>query len=105
MYYMKFETTVTSKGTITIAAPIRKALGLRTGQKVHLFINKDKNVEIDTGIGMDQFILEREKILSNVEIPDRLKGLTARELREIGAELWKDEFYQPRHKRRSPAHP
>jgi AbrB family looped-hinge helix DNA binding protein len=34
MYYMTYETTVTSKGTITIAAPLRKALGIKPGQKL-----------------------------------------------------------------------
>jgi len=102
---MRYETTITSKGTITIAASIRKTLGLRTGQKVHLFINENKNIEMDTGIAMDEFVRVRDEILKKVQIPDRLRGLSARELRDIGAELWKDEFYKPRHKHRTPAHP
>jgi AbrB family looped-hinge helix DNA binding protein len=80
---MKYETTITSKGTITIAAPIRKALHLKVGQKVKLFVNKRKNVEIDTGISMEEFEMKRDELLKAVTIPDRLKGLTARELRDL----------------------
>ncbi|MFN0278795.1 MAG: AbrB/MazE/SpoVT family DNA-binding domain-containing protein [Pyrinomonadaceae bacterium] len=83
---MKYETTITSKGTITIAAPIRKALGLKTGQKIGMFINKNKNVEIDTGISIQEFKKLRDEILKKVTIPDHLKGLTARELRDLAFE-------------------
>ena len=79
---------MTSKGTITIAAPIRKALGLRSGQKVGMFVNKNKNIEIDTGIAMEDFIKLRDKILTKVKIPEHLKGLTARELRDIAASAY-----------------
>lgn len=83
MYYMSYETTITSKGTITIASSIRKALGLEPGKKVRLFINENKNVEIDTGIAMAEFEKLRDELLKKVKIPDHLRGLTARELREI----------------------
>jgi len=83
---MKYETTITSKGTITIAASVRKALGLKSGQKVKLFINKNKNVEIDTGISVEEFEKRRDELLKSIKIPEHLKGLTARELREIAAE-------------------
>jgi bifunctional DNA-binding transcriptional regulator/antitoxin component of YhaV-PrlF toxin-antitoxin module len=82
---MKFESKITSKGTITIAAPLRKELGLRSGQKIHMFVNKNKNIEIDTGIAVEDFIKVRDEILKRVEIPEHLKGLTARELREVAA--------------------
>jgi len=80
---MSYETTITSKGTITIASSIRKALGLEPGKKVRLFINENKNVEIDTGIAMAEFEKLRDELLKKVKIPDHLRGLTARELREI----------------------
>ncbi len=83
---MKYKTTITSKGTITIASPIRKALGLKTGQNVKLFVNKRKNVEIDTGISIGEFEKLRDEMLKKVNIPEHLKGLTVRELREIAAE-------------------
>ena len=76
----------TSKGTITIAAPIRRALGLKPGQMVRLFINKHKNVEIDSGIAMEEFEKLRDEILEKVKIPDHLKGLTARELRDLAGD-------------------
>ena len=82
---MKYETTITSKGTITIAASVRKALGLKTGQKVKLFVNENKNVEIDAGISVEEFEKRRDELLKNIRIPQHLKGLTARELRDIAA--------------------
>jgi len=82
---MKYETTITSKGTITIAASVRKALGLKTGQKVKLFINKNKNVEIDAGISVAEFEKRRDELLKGINIPENLRGLTARELKDIAA--------------------
>ncbi|KXK01559.1 MAG: hypothetical protein UZ17_ACD001001785 [Acidobacteria bacterium OLB17] len=83
---MRYETTITSKGTITIVAPVRKALGLKTGQKVNLFINEHNNVEIDTGITMEEFEKLRNEILKKVKIPARLKGLTVRELKDLASD-------------------
>lgn len=83
---MKYESTITSKGTITISSPIRKALGLKPGQKVSLFINEQKNVEIDAGISIKDFEKRRNEILKKVKIPDLLKGLTVRELRELAGD-------------------
>lgn len=80
---MKYDSTITSKGTITIAAPLRRSLGLRPGQKVRLFVNKKNNVEIDAGISVNEFKAKRNEMLKKVELPKNLKGLTARELREI----------------------
>lgn len=88
MYYMSYESTITSKGTITITSPIRKALGLKPGQKVRLFINKNKNVEIDTGLAMEEFIKVRDEILKKVKIPKHLKGLSGRALKEAAAKAW-----------------
>lgn len=82
---MKYGTTITSKGTITIAAPVRKALGLKPGQKVDVFINKNMNVEIDAGISIEEFVKRRDERLKKVKIAEHLKGLTARELLEIAA--------------------
>ena len=86
---MKYETTITSKGTITIAASVRKALGLKTGQKVKLFVNKNKNVEIDAGISIGEFERRRDELLKNINLPEHLKGLSARDLRDIAA---REEF-------------
>lgn len=83
---MKNETTITSKGTITISAPIRKRLGLRAGQKVRQFVNKKNQVVIDPGISEDEFAALQERILK--KIPAHLKGLTVRELKDKMAEAW-----------------
>ncbi len=86
MYCMtKHGTTITSKGTITLPARIRKNLGLRTGQKVRVFVNKRNNVEIDAGISVEVFQERRNEMLKKVALPKKLKGLTARELRDIAA--------------------
>lgn len=82
---MKYDSTITSKGTITIAAPIRKSLGLRAGQKVRLFVNRNNNVEIDAGISVKEFKEIRNEMLKKVDLPKKLKGLTARQLRDIAA--------------------
>lgn len=83
---MTYESTITSKGTITIAAPLRKALGLKPGQKVRLSINKNRHVEIDAGTSIEEFETQREKILKKTKIPAQLKGLSARKLKDIAAE-------------------
>ena len=43
---MQFTTTVTQKGQATIPAPIRKKLGLKTGQKV-AFLERGEKVVIE----------------------------------------------------------
>ncbi len=70
-----------------------------------MFVNDTKNIEIDTGIAMAEFETLRDEIMKDVVIPDRLRGLTVRELHEIDRELWKNEFYKPRRKRRTSTHP
>ena len=83
---MEFETTITSKGTITIASPIRKALGLKVGQKLRLSINRDNKVLIDPGISSEEFEALRRRI--GRKIPPHLKGLTVSELKEKLADSW-----------------
>ncbi len=83
---MTYESIITSKGTITIAAPLRKALGLKPGQKVKLYINQNKNVEIDAGTSFEEFEKVRERIVA--KIPKEKKGLTGRELKEAIAKAW-----------------
>ena len=72
---MKYETTITSKGTITIASPLRKALNLKPGRKVRLSIDSENKLLIDPGITVEEFEAARERLLSS--IPKRnlaLKG-------------------------------
>lgn len=81
---MRYETTITSKGTITIASPLRKALGLKPGQKVQLSLDKDMNrVVIETGMTMERFEAIRDSILS--KYPDRPKGLSMKAMRDMAA--------------------
>lgn len=83
---MRYQSTITSKGTITIPAPLRKALGVKTGQKVSLSLNTGgKGVLIDTGITMEQFESIRETMLS--KYPKR-KPLTGKALKEAAAKAW-----------------
>lgn len=84
---MRYETTITSKGTITIAAPIRKALGLKPGQTVRLELDKDNNrVLIDTGMTIERFEKIRDEILS--KYPDRPKGLSMKAMRDMATKTW-----------------
>lgn len=83
---MKFETTITSKGTITIAAPIRRALGLKTGQKIKLELDEKNNrIWMDTGVTIEQFEQVRDEILS--KYPKR-KPLTGKALKDALAKTW-----------------
>jgi len=83
---MRFETTVTSKGTITIAAPLRKALGIKPGQRIRLELDRENNrVLMDTGVTVEQFEKIRDEILS--KYPKR-KPLTGRALKEATAKAW-----------------
>jgi AbrB family looped-hinge helix DNA binding protein len=84
---MKFETTITSKGTITIAAPIRKALGLKAGQKVKLELDeKNRRILMDTGMTLEQFEKIRDEIVSR--IPKHKMGLSMSKMRELAAKNW-----------------
>ena len=86
MYYMTYNTTVTSKGTITIAAPLRKALGIRTGQKLTLALNKENQIVLDPGTNMKAFEATRARITQNM--PNHLKGLSGDSLRQAVASAW-----------------
>ena len=83
---MKFESKMTSKGTITIAAPLRKALGLKPGQKIRLELDeKNRRVLMDTGLTMEQFKKVRDEILRKYP---KQKPLTGRALKEAIAKAW-----------------
>ena len=90
MYYMKFESKMTSKGTITIAAPLRKALGLKPGQTVRLEWDKTNNrILMDIGITIEQLEKIRDEILS--KLPKR-KPLTGRALKDAAARAWAEGY-------------
>ena len=83
---MKYTSTVTSKGTITIAAPLRKALGLKPGQKVSLTLDNNRQVVIGGGTTVADFERLRDEITK--KIPSHKKGLTGQALKEAAAKAW-----------------
>lgn len=83
---MTYNTTVTSKGTITIAAPLRKAMGLRTGQKLTVTLNSNNQVVLDAGTDLKTFEATRASITK--KIPSHLKGLVGDSLREASSKAW-----------------
>jgi AbrB family looped-hinge helix DNA binding protein len=83
---MKYTTTITSKGTITIAAPLRRAMGFKPGQTVSLTLDKNRQVVIDGGIGVEDFEKLRNEITK--KIPVHKKGLTGQALKEAAAKAW-----------------
>ena len=66
---MKYTSTITSKGTITIAAPLRKALGFRPGQKVSLTLDKNHQVVIGGGTTVADFEKLRNEITKKIPKP------------------------------------
>lgn len=83
---MTYDTTITSKDTITIAAPLRKALGLKAGQRLTLALNNDNQIVLDAGTDMKAFEATRARITKN--IPNHLRGLSGDSLREAAAKAW-----------------
>ncbi|NOT49386.1 MAG: hypothetical protein HOP17_16805 [Acidobacteria bacterium] len=77
---MRYETIITSKGTITIAAPIRKALGLKPGRKVRLSLEKNNKLLVDPGMSVEEFEAAREQLVS--KIPKHKLGLTGKALKD-----------------------
>jgi AbrB family looped-hinge helix DNA binding protein len=87
---MKYTSTITSKGTITIAAPIRKALGFKAGQKVSLTLNQNRQVVIGGGTTIADFEKVRDDIVK--KIPSHKKGLAGQALKEAAAKAWVVDF-------------
>lgn len=83
---MKYTTTITSKGTITIAAPLRHALGLKQGQKVNLSLDENRQIIIDGGMDIEEFEKLRSRVTS--KLPAHKKGLTGQALKEAAAKAW-----------------
>ena len=87
---MKYTSTITSKGTITIAAPLRKALGFSPGQKVSLTLDNNHQVVIDGGTTVADFEKLRDEVTKN--IPSHKKGLTGQALKEATAKAWVADY-------------
>lgn len=84
---MRYSTTVTSKGTVTIAAPLRKALGIKPGQKLFIGISDDnKRLVLDAGTNMQAFQAKRAAIAR--KIPEHLRGLSGDDLQKASAKAW-----------------
>ena len=84
---MRYSTTVTSKGTVTIAAPLRKALGIKPGQKLFIDISDDnKRLVLDAGTNMKAFQVKRAAITQ--KMPAHLKGLSGEELQKAASKAW-----------------
>ena len=84
---MRYTTTVTSKGTVTIAAPLRKALGIKPGQKLFIDLTDDnKRLILDAGTNMKAFKEKRDAITH--KIPAHLKGLSGDDLQKAAARAW-----------------
>jgi len=84
MYDMRYRTKMTSKGTITISAPIRKALGFKPGQTIELELDEQNNrVLMDTGMTIERFERIRDEVLS--KYPNRPKGLSMNAMRNMAA--------------------
>ena len=87
---MKYTSSITSKGTITIAAPLRKELGLKTGQKVSLTLDNNRQVIINTGTKVEEFENLRDEIVN--KIPTHKKGLTDQALKQATAKAWVSKY-------------
>jgi len=87
---MKYTSTITSKGTITIAAPLRKLLGFKAGQKVSLTLNQNRQVVIGSGTTIADFEKVRNEIVK--KIPNHKKGLAGQALKEAAAKAWVADF-------------
>ena len=83
---MTYRATITSKGTITIPAPIRKALRIKPGQKINFELDEENNrVLMDTDVTVEEFERVRDEILSKYP---KQKALTGRALKEAIAQAW-----------------
>lgn len=87
---MNYNTTLTSKGTITILSPLRKALNLKSGQKLTLTLGEDNNIILNTGTDIKSFAKTRSRITKN--IPARLKGLSDEALNQARGNSWVDDI-------------
>jgi bifunctional DNA-binding transcriptional regulator/antitoxin component of YhaV-PrlF toxin-antitoxin module len=87
---MRYTSTITSKGTITIASPLRKILGFKPGQKVSLSLDKNRQVVISGGANVADFEKLRDDITK--KIPNHKKGLTGQALREASAKAWVADY-------------
>jgi AbrB family looped-hinge helix DNA binding protein len=89
---MTYSTKVTSKGTVTLAAPIRKALGIKPGQELSMSISREGHIVLDPGTSMAEFIAYRDKVTK--KIPANLRGLSGDALRKAAAKAWVSGYHE-----------
>ncbi len=77
---MSYTSTITSKGTITLAAQLRKALGMKPGQEVKQSLTKDNKIVIEPALTIEELEAMRETILK--KIPKRKLGLSVSALKK-----------------------
>lgn len=93
---MRYSTTVTSKGTITIPSSIRKHFGIEQGRQIKVSVSSDNKIVLDPGITMEQFEEARKRLLAS--IPRKRLGLTGKALKE-GIEKAKIEAYKQKYQK------
>jgi AbrB family looped-hinge helix DNA binding protein len=93
---MRYSTTVTSKGTITIPSTIRKHFGIEQGRQIKVSVSNDNKIVLDPGITMEQFEEARERLLAS--IPPRRLGLAGNALKEA-IEKAKIEAYKQKYQK------
>ena len=62
---MTYTTTVTSKGTITLPADIRKKLQISSGQKLSINLNRNDQVVIDAPVDIEKIRAKTKRHMKN----------------------------------------
>ncbi len=87
---MKFSTTITQKGQVTLPVRIRRSLGLKTGERVRIEIMGTTAV-ISKDTYWEELTALRRKLSSHVKAKG-LSGLSAEEIKHR-AETAKKAYY------------
>jgi AbrB family looped-hinge helix DNA binding protein len=86
---MSYKSTVTSKGTITIGAKLRKELNILPGQEVSIE-RSGNHLIVRPAVTLEQFSAYRDQVLADTTIPQHLRGLAGDKLRRASAQAWTD---------------
>ncbi len=84
---MTYKSTVTSKGTITLTAKLRRELHISPGQEVSIE-RSGNHLIIRPAVSLEQFSAYRDKLLAEIPIPEQIRGLSGDQLRAASAEAW-----------------
>ena len=92
--YMTYTSTVTSKGTITLPAPIRRKLGITEGRKVTFQVH-GKTVSVRPESGWDEFFASTEdfgeKAREMIRVAERRPLLTNQDIQQAIATARKQQ--------------